>query len=390
MSTPSFGRRRAVTLVAAGVAAATLLAACSSSSSSSTNGSGSPSPSGSDPTAQAQQMVDQYSAMTTTYPVPTAPVNGVSALAGRTVFFIPLMQQIPTFVVAANSMRAALAKAGLKLQVCDGQAQPSAIAACVQQAVTANAAGIVTDAIPYGMAQNAFDAAKGKVPILIGDQVPDAGTVSNNDVAYVTGVTNMPSQVAWWMIADSKGTANAIFARETDNPSSTKFTDDALAVFKDNCPNCVVTPKDITASTPALLASQVSANIAANPDATYYYSAFEDSLQPTVQGIQQAGKTNSMSLAEASGTIFGLGMLKSGPLMKAVVAVDEPYEGWALTDQILRMATKSGPVDQPIPSRLFTTANISTIQVTPAAQSSGEWFGDNSYQAAFAKLWGVS
>jgi ribose transport system substrate-binding protein len=388
MSTTLTRRRQAATFVAAGIAAATMLSACSSSgSSTSASASGS---SGSDVTAKAQQMVDQYSATTTTYPVPTTPVNGVAALKGRTVYYIPLVQQIPTFVVAANAMRTALAKAGLSLQVCDGQATPSAIASCVAQAVNANAAGIVTDAIPYGMAQNAFDAAKGKVPILIGDQVPDEGFTNTNEVAYVTGVTNMPSQVAWWMIADSKGTANAIFARETDNPSSTKFTDDALQVFKDNCPGCTVTPKDITASTPALLASQVSANIASTPAATYYYSAFEDSLQPTVQGIQQAGKTNSMSLAEAAGTIFGLGMLKSGPLMKAVVVVDEPYEGWALTDQILRMATKTGPVDVQIPSRMFTTANISSIQVTPAAQASGDWFGDSSYQSAFASLWGVS
>jgi len=41
----------------------------------------------------------------------------------------------------------ALAKAGLKLQVCDGQGQPSAMAACVQQAAGAKAAGIVTDAM---------------------------------------------------------------------------------------------------------------------------------------------------------------------------------------------------------------------------------------------------
>ena len=35
----------------------------------------------------------------------------------------------------------------------------------------------------------------------------------------------------------------------------------------------------------------------------------------------------------------GLGLLKSGSLVKAVVVVDEAYEGWAITDQILRMAT---------------------------------------------------
>jgi len=53
------------------------------------------------------------------------------------------------------------------------------------------------------------------------------------------------------------------------------------------------------------------------------------------------------------------------------------------------MMTKSGPVSETFPSRLFDTANIGSIQVTSAAQDSGVWFGDDSYQASFEKLWGV-
>ena len=86
----------------------------------------------------------------------------------------------------------------------------------------------------------------------------------------------------------------------------------------------------------------------------------------------------------------GLGLLKSGSLVKAVVVVDEVYEGWALTDEILRMATKTAPVSETIPTRLFTKDNIGSIQVTTAAQASGAWFGDNSFEGEFAKLWGVS
>jgi ribose transport system substrate-binding protein len=125
------------------------------------------------------------------------------------------------------------------------------------------------------------------------------------------------------------------------------------------------------------------------PKAGYYYTEFEDSLQPTVQGIQQSGRASSISLSVAAGTVDGLGLLKVGSLVKAVVVVDEAYEGWALTDEILRMATKSAPVDETIPTRLFTKQNIGTIQVTTAAQASGVWFGSNSFEGDFAKLWGV-
>ena len=84
----------------------------------------------------------------------------------------------------------------------------------------------------------------------------------------------------------------------------------------------------------------------------------------------------------------GLGRLKSNSVVKAVVAVDQAYAGWSLTDEILRMATKTAPVAEPFPSRLFTAQNIGSIQVTTAAQASGAWFGDTSYQSRLREALG--
>ena len=322
--------------------------------------------------------------------MPSASVPGVAKLKGRTVYYIPLIQAVPTFAVAAQTMKQALARAGLSLQVCNGQAQPAAVAACVQQATTAGAAGIVLDAIPYGMAQSALDAAKAKgVPILVADQVPEPASTANTDqVSYLPGAQDQASQIAWWTIADSGGKANGIIAEEIDNPSSIAAVTGSLAVYKKYCPDCVTSVKQISAATTALEASAASSNVLADPKASYYYTEFEDSLQPTVQGIQQSGRAASMSLSVAAGTVDGLGLLKGGSLVKAVVVVDEAYEGWALTDEILRMATKAAPVTETIPTRLFTKQNIGTIQVTTAAQASGAWFGGNSFENEFARLWG--
>jgi len=382
------------------LAAAALLAACSSSSSSTTGAasgtsSASTSASATSPAdagvALAQATVTKLEATTSSYPVPTASVPGVSKLKGRTVFYIPLLQDVPTFAVAAQTMKAALTRAGLKLQVCDGQAQPTAVAACVQQAVGAGAAGIVLDAIPYGMAYSALNAAVAKgVPVLVADQVPQPASTPNTDrVSYLPGAQDQASQIAWWTIADSNGKANGIIAEEIDNPSSIAAVTDSLAIYKKYCPACVITVKQISASTTALEAAAASSNLQTHPDATYYYTEFEDSLQPTIQGIQQDGKASAISLSVGAGTVNGLGLLKSGPLVKAVVVVDEAYEGWALTDQILRMATGIAPVQETIPTRLFTEQNIGTIQITTADQASGVWFGNTSFEDDFAKLWGV-
>jgi ribose transport system substrate-binding protein len=380
----------------AAITAAAVLAACSSSSSSSGSAPASSSASSassaggaSSGLAKAQQMVSQFEATTTSYPVPTGSIAGVSSLKGKTVYYIPLVQFIPGFVVTAETMKAALAKAGMNLQICNGNGQPSAVAACVQQATGAGAAGIITDAIPYGMAQNALDAAKAKgIPIIIADQYPPSGNENTDAVTYVPGVVDQPSQIAWWIIANSQGKANAILAQESDSPSSIAYVQNSLSIYKQDCPGCTVTVKNITATTNSQLASDTSANLLSNPNATYYYTEFEDSLDPTVQGIQQSSKTD-ISLSVAGGSVDGLGRLKGNSMVKAVVAVDQAYAGWALTDEILRMATKAAPVDEPFPSRLFTAQNIGSIQVTTADQASGVWFGDTSYQSAFEKLWGV-
>jgi len=378
--------------------AAALLAACSSSSSSSTSASSSTgassSPSAtSSPSAglaAAQKMVTQLEGTTSAYPVPTADVSGVSKFAGKTVFYIPLDAHIPGFVVTAATMKTALAKAGLKFQECDGQGNPSAIASCVSQAQGVNAAGIVLDAIPYGMAQNALDSAKAKgIPIIIADQYSQ-GAQSTNQVAYVQGVVDQPSQIAYWLIASSGGKASAIIGEEEDSPSSIAYVQNALPIFKQDCPDCHIVVKPITASmSDQQITAAVTSNVQTDPTAQYYYTEFEDSLQDTVSGIQAAGKASSVGIAVAGGSVNGLGLLKSGQLVKAVVAVDQPYAGWALTDEVLRMMTKSGPVTETFPSRLFDAANIGSIQVTSAAQDSGAWFGDDSYQASFEKLWGV-
>jgi ribose transport system substrate-binding protein len=382
----------------AALTAAALLAACSSSSSSSpgassgTSASSSPSATSSTSAglAAAQKMVAQLEATTSTYPVPTADVSGVSKFAGRTVFYIPLDAHIPGFVVTAATMKTALTKAGLKFQECDGQGNPSAIASCVSQAQGFNAAGIVLDAIPYGMAQNALDGAKAKgIPIIITDQYSQ-GAQSTNQVAYVQGVVDQPSQIAYWLIASSGGKANAIIGEEEDSPSSIAYVQNALPIFKQDCPDCHIVVKPITASmSDQQITASVTSNVQTDPTAQYYYTEFEDSLQDTVSGIQAAGKASSVGIAVAGGSVNGLGLLKSGQLVKAVVAVDQPYAGWALTDEVLRMMTKSGPVTETFPSRLFDATNIGSVQVTSAAQDSGAWFGDDSYQASFEKLWGV-
>lgn len=387
---------------AAAITAAALVAACSSSSSSSGSAassssaaaSSSASASASSPAqpadvAAAQAEVTKLEALPT-HTVPAATFKGVSALKGKTVYYVPLLQEISGFVLTAAALKTALASAGVKLQVCNGQAQPSAVAACVGQAANAGAAGIILDSIPYGMAANAINSATAKgVPVIVSDQLPPTPSAKSTDkLAYVLGAPYQPTDVAYWTIADSGGKANTIIAEEADSPSSIQYVVDSQEIYKHYCPGCTVVVKQITSADPSQMASATSSFLLSDPGATYYYTEFENSLQPALQGIQTSKRTG-INLSVAGGSVDGLGLLAKGGAVKAVVAVDQTYAGWALADEVLRMATKNAPVNVVYPTRLFTKQNIGSIQVTTAAQASGAWFGGNSYQATFEKAWGA-
>jgi ribose transport system substrate-binding protein len=81
-------------------------------------------------------------------------------------------------------------------------------------------------------------------------------------VAYVQGVVNQPSQIAYWLIASSGGKANAIIGEEEDSPSSIAYVQNALPIFSKDCPGCKVEVKPITAS---MSDQQITTSVTSNP-----------------------------------------------------------------------------------------------------------------------------
>ena len=139
-------------------------------------------------------MVSQLEATTTTYPVPTASISGVSALKGKTVYYIPLVAVHPRFRRHRGDDEDRAGQGGHEASDLQRQGQPSTVASCVQQATAADAAGIITDAIPYAMAQNALDAAKAKgIPIIIADQIPPSAP-PNTDAGDLRARRDRPAE----------------------------------------------------------------------------------------------------------------------------------------------------------------------------------------------------
>jgi ribose transport system substrate-binding protein len=330
----------------------------------------------------------------TNYPAP-GPAFNASSLRGKTVYYVPISLKSESFQIVSQSLTAALQTVGVKVQACDGGANPSTAAACFNQALGQHAAGVIADAIPYGLAANSFNALKAAgVPILIVNQLRPSGQKDNDQLAYMPGnAVQMLDLSADWIAADSGGKASVLSQEFTDSPNTVGYLEDnAFPTLKSACPECTVTVNKVSSANYALIPSSTSSALLKNPDINYLWTEFDTILQPTMQAVQQAGASSRLKGVSADGLLGGMQLLKQQSYLYADVATDYNYQAWANADMIMRMALKRPlPTLVPIPLRLFDRTNIGQVgNITSAGEMSGEWFGPTTYKTTFPKLWGAA
>jgi ribose transport system substrate-binding protein len=350
--------------------------------------------------AHAQAAVKQLEKVTNKFTAPGSKLN-VRSLKGKTIFYIPITLEDPEFAIVSASLKQALAKAGVKLQTCNGNSDPSAISACLNQAVSSHAAGVICDSIPIVLADTAFTAVENAgIPIVISDQiVPPAsyhlpGTVSgigNDQLSYfLANGTGPLVGIADWIIADSKGSANVLISQFTDSFSTEAYVQGGtIPQFKQYCPGCTTALSDVTNANFGLIPSQTSSALLSDPNTNYVLSEFDAELQVVYGGVQSAGDATKVKGASTGGILGALQMIKSKTYLDADLGTDFPYQGWADADQIFRMILHKPIVTEKVPSRLFTSANIRSVKLTSAAEDSGVWYGSLAWQSMFKKLWGL-
>jgi ribose transport system substrate-binding protein len=376
---------------AAGTAAilAASLTACGSDSDSA-SGSGTTA-SGSTDTSALSGDVAALDKPLDSYSLPTAAVGDVSALAGKTIYYVPVTLQAPQFASTQKIIADAADAAGLKVQVCDGKGTPTDINACITQAVSAKAGAIVTDAIAYGLAASSLDAAQqAKIPVVINSQIVDEDHPASATLAYVgeNAGSDQQKALAEWTIADSGGKADLLINQNTDGPSPAAFVDAGKQVFSEKCPDCKVTINGVSSSNFSLVPSSTSAALLKDPNIGYVQSQFEQFLQPTQAGIQSASKTG-LKVITGAAELSSLKALQSGQI-QAAAGQAASYQAWADIDAVLRMMQGKQAPDYDIPVRLFTQDSVADLDVTEDALESGEWFGPTTFTDDFKKLWGVA
>lgn len=316
-----------------------------------------------------------------------------SQLVGKTIVYVPIVGKVGYFDLVAQNLQQAVEKVGAKLTICDGDANPSKIAACLDQVVAQKPAAVVVDYIPYGLGKTGFEAVRAaSIPLLIYGADAPAGVPTSPQFAFASpdyyeyGAIDGAVDA---VIADSNGEAHVLYLQVTDSDTVTNAGLHAVAHFKSACPACVVTVKTANNATMGNLPSLVSSALTADPSITYVVPQVDSYLTAATTGIQSAGKARDVKLATSNGIYASIQQVQTNPQLIALVGNNPPYIAWTMADSIFRMIQGQAPPKQyPVLNRAFTKQNVGTLELTPETANSGALFGSTAYKDLLTRLWG--
>ena len=366
--------------------------ASSGASSSATSSSAAAAASGSTTPTAAAAGVAQYSSMVTSYAAQQA-VPGVSALKGKTVWYIPIGESVPILAAFGTAMQSALSQVGITMKTCDGKFLPTNAAACIAQAISQGADGIVTGYIDYASMPTSFNSLIAHhIPVLVAGEAPDGGKTSSPQLAFFNTQTTLNLKQKLDMdavIADSGGKANILYLGVTDSPQTLAAAAYGSSYLKANCPGCTLTEVNYNTASIAKVPSQVSAGLIAHPTTTYVVDELDAAAQPSVAGIEAAGYTHKVKLASTDGDLDSLQRISSSTVQFVDIGTSPVYEGWQFADGILQMLVGRTPTFTLGVVRVFDSGNVKGLALTPAAYATNAWYGSEAYQQTFLTAWGV-
>ena len=322
------------------------------------------------------------------------PAFDASSAKGKKVVYIPIDNKVPIFTVMFAELKAGLAKVGAEASVCDGRGDPNQWASCIDDAAGRGANVIIVDTIPVSSVKNSIDAARAKGIKIIDGNNGDPGSVPQGADARVSFQYSLSGKlVSDWIIVDSGGNANVLIIQSPESGNVPDLVGKGYqGELRQKCPSCKVKIVDVAlADWATKLQSTMQAQIAADPKIDYVIPIYDGATTYIVPGIQAAGATGRVKVATFNANLDPMKKMAAGKSIYVEVGSHNAYEGWAYADQSLRLLTGQQPVaNELVPARVFTRANVGQFELTPAAERSGVWFGDETYKSKFAALWGAN
>jgi ribose transport system substrate-binding protein len=326
---------------------------------------------------------------------PPGPEFDAADLEGEEIHYIVPVAEAQIFQLMKEQLDEAFGAVGASVHMCAGTGgSADSSANCLNQAVDAGAAAVITVAIPTELAPIAFqNVTDAGIPLLNVLTTP-TGPGDPTEVAYLTpDMIELESWLTNWVIADSNAQAEVLVGNLLDNKVLQLWTAEGIVgVYDSGCDSCVVDVMDISASTTDKVTSDVTAFFVSNPSTGYIQTPTDIGNAPAIQGLLATGKTpDQVKVAHLDGSLSTLTAISQNQWSAATAGWDPRALAWYSADQVLRMLSGQPAIDNPdFPfKRLFTEANIGDLELTQDAYASGEWYGTADFVSGFQSLWGL-
>lgn len=368
------------------IAVVALIAGCGSDDSD--DGSGQRAGDQSGAVAEATKMVKE--AMKPPRWESPGPAFDASKASGETVAIIAVTTEVPAVNELDEEMVKALDEVGVKTTVGDGKASPTEFARLMQQAVQADVAAIILNAVdPKAVAQPLKRAKAAGVPVITmfeadpSQSLPD-GVVGRADFSY----KEAGELLAGWAASDSDGEANGVTIQSSDAPSQAAMLAGFEGAWDRYCADCPLEVRDVSvAQWQSQLGPTVRSALLADPDIDYVLPMYDGMMLNIVPAVQQTGRIDSVKMGSLNATPAVMEFLLDGKI-EMNIGESNPWLAWAAADQALRAVAGVEPVkDENIPLRVFTAENF------PSGVGSEDdpttWYGTVDFEQEYRKLWGA-
>lgn len=322
------GSHRAAVLGAVFAVAASM-AACSTNEASPSGSSDRP-----EVEADYQDTLDQL--YEGTYQEPSSPVTAEPA-TGKKIWVIPPGLNGEVYAEVADGVKEAGEKLGWDVTVFDAEFSPTNMLAGVQQALAADADGIITYAVDCPAIENGLkQAEEAGVPTIniAGGECETPGFAYT--VAY-PGYENYDDYIkafgaaqATYAVAATNGEANVIMVSQTDL-EATRVQAEGMKEALTECSTCELAGEVefVGADFGPALQSKISQALIKHPDADVFLAPYDAILTSGgAQALRSSGRLAQILVVGGEGSVDGAEMIRTNSGMNACLGYDAGMEAY--------------------------------------------------------------
>jgi ribose transport system substrate-binding protein len=266
---------------------------------------------------------------------------------------------------------------------------PNGYDQALQTAINSGADGIVLTGVDQNLIPGGLELAKKKkVPVVSIFQYNKGG-----DLGVATDVHPDAGQIGKYLadaaIVNNHGVVHALFLEDAEFSLPVTVLEAVKAELA-ACSACKITyadPINFTANTVATtLSDRVVGALRRDPAINSIFLGFDPPASLIVPALDVAGFKGKVTMYSQLGNAGPLSLVRDGNIMAADASSSEEWGAWGGVDEVIRLMDGQPIVEENIPVRLLTSADVS--QLPPVGEV---WVGTESgFRDRYSKLWGLA